>query len=256
MAAGLHKPDGLDTLTHKNLVPVFNDLKLEDLTGIARAFGLRLRQCGIYTPLDFLMAREDVLKKRVFRSVCGTYWYQRLRGYEVDDYQTKLGMVGRQWVVHKPTHEEEYLRSCLHYLTETVAIKLRHRNREARGVCVWMGFCEGGGFHEKKMYQTACYTNDEIWRRVYNLFAHRPKLMRVKIMGIYLYQLEPSRRDQLSMLDDIAKAERITAAVDKVNDFYGTFTVHSADALIGKQFIKQKVPFGGTEYFKLLLKRG
>lgn len=255
-AAGLHKPDGLDVITRENLLDVYGGLKLEDLTGIAKAFGLRLRMCGINTPLEFLNAREDVLKKMVFKSVCGTYWYRRLRGYEVDSAKTKLGMVGRQWVVHQPTHEEEYLKSCLHYLAETVAMKLRHRYHEARGVCVWMGFCEGGGFQQKRMYKTSCYTNEDIWERVSELFDLRPKRMRVKIMGIYLYGLEPSNRDQLCMLEDIKKAERVTEAVDKVNDFYGAFTVHSADALTGKQFIKQKIPFGGTEYFKLLLKRG
>ena len=255
MAAGLHKPDGLDTLTHKNLVEVFSGLELEDLTGIARAFSYRLRMHGINTPMEFLMAKEDTLKKLVFKGICGTYWYRRLRGFEVDDYKTKLGMVGRQWVVHQPTYEEEYLKSCLHFLTETVAMKLRHRNREARGVCVWMGFCEGGGFYERKTYKTPCYTNEDIWRRVEELFALRPRRMRVKIMGIYLYHLEPSFRSQISLLPEVERAERVTVAMDKVNDFYGAFTVHSADSLTGKQFIKQKIPFGGTEYFKLLLKR-
>lgn len=255
-AAGLHKPDGLDIITHDNLIETFQNLKLKDLNGIASAFDARLRMCGIDTPLDFLVAREDVLNKLVFKSICGTYWYRRLRGFEVDDNKTKLGMVGRQWMVHKPTHDEDYLRSCLHFLTETVAVKLRHRGREARGVCVWMGFCEGGGFHEKKMYKTPCYTNDEIWRRVVDLFALRPKRVRVKIIGVYLYGLEPARRDQLSLLEDVARAEQFTLAMDRVNDFYGAFTVHSADALTGRQLIKQKIPFGGTEYFKLLLKRG
>ncbi len=272
MAASLHKPDGLDVLTHKNIHEIFATLELEDLTGIAQAFGRRLRSYGIQTPTDFLAAREDWLQKVVFRSICGSYWYQRLRGFEVDDYQTKLGMVGRQWVVKNPTHEENYLRSCLHYLTETVAIKLRHRGKEARGVCVWMRFCDdgagfGGGweqagrggyirFRAKKMYKTACYTNDEIWRRVAELFDERPRRLRVRLMGVYLYQLEPSQRGQLKMFEDAVRADELTAAIDKVNDFYGTFTLHSADALTGKQNIKQKIPFGGTEYFKLLLKRG
>ncbi len=90
MAASLHKPDGLDVLTHKNIHEIFATLELEDLTGIAQAFGRRLRSYGIQTPTDFLAAREDWLQKVVFRSICGSYWYQRLRGFEVDDYQTKL----------------------------------------------------------------------------------------------------------------------------------------------------------------------
>ena len=41
----------------------------------------------------------------------------------------------------------------------------------------------------------------------------------------------------------------------KINEFYGTFTVYSATTLNGKKIVKQKIPFGGTEYFELLLKR-
>jgi hypothetical protein len=74
-------------------------------------------------------------------------------------------------------------------------------------------------------------------------------------MGMYLYQLEPSKKSQLSLLDDIAKAGDLTQAVDEINDFYGNFTVFSADTLTGTRNVKQKIPFGGTEYFELLLKR-
>ena len=79
--------------------------------------------------------------------------------------------------------------------------------------------------------------------------------MIVRTMGIYLYQLTPSTRSQLAMFDDVIKADYLTKAMDEINDFYGSFTVFSADTLIGKQNVKQKIPFGGTEYFDLLLKR-
>jgi hypothetical protein len=74
-------------------------------------------------------------------------------------------------------------------------------------------------------------------------------------MGLYLYQLEPSTRSQLSMFDDVVKADYLTRAMDEINDFYGSFTVFSADTLTGTRHVKQKIPFGGTEYFDLLLKR-
>lgn len=41
----------------------------------------------------------------------------------------------------------------------------------------------------------------------------------------------------------------------EINDFYGNFTVFTADTLTGTKTVKQKIPFGGTEYFELLLKR-
>jgi DNA polymerase IV len=254
-AAGLHKPDGLDVIDHTNLIEIYESLDLQDLTGIAEGYGSRLRAHGIFTPIQFLQAQESLLKRQVFRSINGHYWYQRLRGFEIDDYQTKLGMVGRQWVVKKPTHEDTYLRSCLHYLAETTGMKLRYRNMEARGVCVWLSFVAGGGFVDKKMYKVACYSNNDIWERVSSLFDKRPKHMAVRTMGLYLYQLEPSSRSQMDLFGLEERKSFLTQAIDEINDFYGTFTVYSADTLEGTKNVKQKIPFGGTEYFDLLLKR-
>ncbi len=254
-AAGLHKPDGLDVISHKNLIEVYESLKLEDLAGIAGGYGSRLRAHGISTPLEFLAADDGLLRKQVFRSINGLYWHERLRGYEMDDQPTNLGMVGRQWVVKKPSDNDDYLRSCMHFLVETTGMKLRYRNVEARGVCVWVEFSAGGGWRDKRMHRSTCYTNEDIWERVSRLFDHRPKHMVVRTMGLYLYELTPSSRSQLGLFEDVAKADYLTKAVDEINDFYGAFTVFSADTLVGKRNVRQKIPFGGTEYFELLLKR-
>lgn len=254
-AAGLHKPDGLDVIDYRNLIDVYKGMQLEDLSGIAEAYGSRLRAHGIHTPLEFLEASDDLLRRRVFRSINGLHWHERLRGYEVDDYKTNLGMVGRQWVVRKPNADDDFLRSCLHYLSETVGMKLRYRNVEARGVCVWVGFAAGGGWRDKVMLRQTIYSNQDIWLQVSRLFDRRPKHMVVNIMGLYLYELTPSSRSQLSMFDDVEKADYLTKAMDEINDFYGNFTIYAADTLTGTQNVKQKIPFGGTEYFELLLKR-
>ena len=254
-AAGLHKPDGLDVISHKNLISVYESMKLEDITGIADGYGSRLRAHGITTPLEFLQADDGLLRNQVFRSINGMYWHERLRGYEMDDRPTNLGMVGRQWVVKSPSNNDEYLRSCLHFLVETTGLKLRYRGVEARGVCVWVSFSAGGGWRDKKMFRTTFYTNQDLWERISRLFDHRPKHMIVRTMGLYVYELTPSSRSQLGLFDDTAKVHDLTKAMDEINDFYGSFTVFSADTLIGTRHVKQKIPFGGTEYFDLLLKR-
>lgn len=254
-AAGWHKPDGLDVLDYTNLLDYYSQIDLLDITGIAERNQARLNACNIYTPLQFFHAKEYTLKKQVFRSINGTYWYRRLRGYEIDDNDTKLGMVGRQWVVKDPSSDSEYLRSCLSYLCETTGMKLRYKNVEARGICVWATFQSGEFWKGKRMYKTTFYTNQEVYRRALEQFNGIPRGMVVRTIGLYCYMLTPSSRSQLSMFEDVAKQDWLTKSVDEINDFYGAFTVHSATSLAGKQIIKQKIPFGGTEYFELLLKR-
>ena len=77
----------------------------------------------------------------------------------------------------------------------------------------------------------------------------------VRIIGMYLYGLEPSSRNQLDLFGMHEKADNLTKSLDDINEFYGMFTVYSADAMTGTKNIKQKIPFGGTKYFDLLLKK-
>ena len=253
-AAGWHKPDGLDKIDAANLLEYYRQIELTDLSGIAERNEARLNACGIMSPLDFLEADEYRLKKQVFKSITGLYWYQRLRGYEIDDYDTNLGMVGRQWVVHRPSSRNDYLLPCLSFLCETTGTKLRYRQAEAGGVCVWARYQNGEHWHAKRMHKMAFYSNQDIYRHAMELFNQRPEGI-VTMIGVYCYRLAPSQRSQMSLFEDTLKKDWLTKAVDEINDFYGTFTLYSATSLNGQKIVKQKVPFGGTDYFDLLLKR-
>lgn len=255
LAAGLHKPDGLDVIDYKNLREVYGQLKLTDLPGIAEHFEARLNAAGIFTPLEFLEAREDVLHRQVFHSIIGKHWYSRLRGYEADDVQTKLGVVGRQFVMDKNTADESIILPRLHYLCQTTGMKLRFNNVDARGIIVWANFQNGESFYQRKMFKTTFYTDQEVYRRALLLFNQRPKHMVVSQIGVTCYQLTSSKRSQLGLLEHINKADWLTTAVDEINERYGSFTVSYGAAKKGGEIVKQKIPFGGTRYFELLLKR-
>lgn len=254
-AAGWHKPDGLDTLDHTNLIEYYKQINLTDISGIAERFEARLNACGIFTPMEFLKASSETLKRQVFHSVIGEDWYRRLRGFEADDRETKLGVVGRQWVLSKASSDENFLLPCFQYLCETTGKKLRFNNVDARGVLVWARFQNGESFVLRKMFKSSFYTDQEIYRRALYLFNQRPKHMIIQTMGITCYMLTPSQRSQLSMFESVNKEEWLTETVDELNERYGNFIIHAASSLKGKQLVKQKIPFGGTKYFDLLLKR-
>ena len=254
-AAGLHKPDGLDIIDYRNLRKVYGSLKLTDLTGIAEHYEARLNSAGIFTPLQFLDAPSDILRRLVFHSVVGEDWYQRLRGYEVDHNPTKLGNVGRQYVLDKPSADDAVLLPRFQYLCETTGLKLRYNNVDARGMLVWMTFQTGESWVQRKMFKSTFYTNHEVYRRALYLFNQRPKHMIVRSLGLTCYQLTPSTRSQASLFDSVNRESWLTEAMDEINERYGGFKIHAASTLQGKQIVKQKIPFGGTKYFELLLKR-
>jgi hypothetical protein len=79
--------------------------------------------------------------------------------------------------------------------------------------------------------------------------------MIVAAMGVTCYMLTPSNKSQPSLFEEVNKEAWLTSAIDEINERYGSFMVHSANSIEGKKVVKQKIPFGGTRYFELLLKR-
>jgi DNA polymerase-4 len=254
-AASLHKPDGLDAITYKNLRQVLSGLKLTDLFGIAERNQARLNACGIYTPLDLLGAPSELLKRQAFQSVIRDDWYKRLRGYEVDNQEWATKTVGRQYVMDVQRPSEELLRSRLAYLCATTAMKLRYKNLSARGVYIYLMYAGGDAWYERQMFKSSFFSSAEVHRRATLLFNRRPLDDWVRMMAVSCYALEPSNINQVSMLDEVNKEVWLTQAVDEINSQFGEFTVTLASSLKAKSVVKQKIPFGSTRYFDLLLNR-
>lgn len=252
-AASLHKPDGLDIIDHTNLRSTLASLELTDLTGIAARNEARLNASGIMTPLQFLDAPAELLRKRVFKSVCGDDWYKRLRGYEVDDYESATNTIGRQFVLDEMHPTDESVRARLASLCEGTGLKLRHKGLSARGISVHVGYKSGDAWHERRAFKSSFYTSDEIYRRATLLFNKRPRDDYERILAVTCYLLEPSIRNQASLLEEVEREHWLTTAVDSINEHFGNYTVTFASSLAAKGQIKQKIPFGSTRYFELLI---
>ena len=252
-AASLHKPNGLDVIDAGNLRDVFAALELEDLTGIARHNAARLNAVGIFTPLEFLDADEMTLRKIVFKSVCGTQWHQRLRGYEVDKRDFPLRSAGRQYVLEEYNMPPAKVLQRLHHLCESVGEKVRSQGLVARGVQVHArsykheGTGWGGKYwHARHMASAPFFSNQAIYAIARQLFDHAPYPL--KEIGVTCYELSPPSDSQLHLFgDELARDQAVTDAVDEINQRYGARTVHSADTL-ETAMVKQKIPFGSTRY--------
>lgn len=246
-AAGLHKPDGLDVITHENLRDTFRAMQLTDLTGIAHRNEQRLNAVGIETPLDFLDASAETLHKMVFKSVCGDEWYQRLRGYEVDDREFDLKSVGRQYVLEGPHLSEEKILQRLHHLSESVGAKLRSQSKVARGVFVYAKTYERDYWHARRMCEMPFFSNQAIYTLASQLFANAPP--HIREIGVSCYELGGDIDPQLSLFGDrIASEKQLVEAIDELNGRYGDRTIHAADTLGTGMYVKQKIPFGSTRY--------
>jgi DNA polymerase-4 len=252
LAASLHKPDGLDLIDHHNLRSTLAGLKLTDLNGIAERNQARLNSVLIYTPLQFLDAPSEILRRRVFKSVCGEDWYKRLRGYEIDDQTYDTKTVGRQYVLEDSHLDNVAVCSRLAYLCETTGMKLRYKSLCARGIMVYVRFASGDYWYDKKVFKTTFFSNAEILRRALLLFNRRPSDGDIREIGISCYKLSPSEQGQLSLLEEVNREVWLSQAMDCINQQYGEFTITYALSYPSRELVKQKIPFGSTRYFELL----
>lgn len=253
-AASLHKPNGLDVITHENLRDVFASLKLTDLTGIAGRMEQRLNAVGVFTPLELLDVSEEVLRRQVYKSVDGTYWYKRLRGWEVDKRDFPLRSAGRQYVLDGYKMPRAEVLKRLHHLCEEVGWKVRSQGLVARGVRVHArGYHhEGRGWggkywHARHMASLPFFSNQAIYTQAAQLFQSAPPL--VKEIGVTCYELSEPEDKQLSIFgDELARTKAVTDAADEINSRYGKRTIHSADTLTTNMMMREKIPFGSTRY--------
>ena len=246
-AAGLNKPDGLDVVDATNLRKVYKTMKLTDITGIASHMQHRLNAVSIFTPIQFLDTDMVSLQKVVFKSVNGIYWYQRLRGYEVDDRTTDVKTVGRQYVLENRDLTHSQIQARLHNLCESVGYRMRSQNKVARGVHIYIRTVDRKYWHTCTMSQIPFYSDKTINTIAQQLFLSAPG--NVQEIGVRCYELSNNDNPQVSLFnDEVVREQQLVGAIDDINQRFGDRTVHSANTLNTGRFIKTKIPFGSARY--------
>ena len=245
VAAGLHKPDGLDTITGETLRDTYSNLTLLDLPGINTRFQARLNIAGVYTPLQFLDAPIDLLKKQVFKSITGVYWFMRLRGHEIDAIDFGRKSFGQQYALGDKTADIQKLSQLLMKLCEKTGRRLRGGGYVAGGIHLWLNF-ENRQFwaQGKKLKADICSTQD-IFLAAQRLLNTVDIPARVTNMGVTVYHLHPANPEQISLFaDSRLDTKSIANASDIINNRYGEFTLVPALMANMQDTILKRVAFG------------
>lgn len=252
MAAGLNKPDGLDTITGENLREVYSKLELIDLTGINVRYQARLKAAGIHTPLQFLDTEAHVLKKEVFKSIVGYYWYLRLRGHEIDNVDTKTRSFGQQYALGQKTYDRQELSRLLMKLCEKTGRRLRKHGYAAQGVHLMLGFEDRRYWAKGRKQKSDLYATQDIFIAVQRLLDSATIPCKVTNISVTVFDLHKEALSQASLFDDTRLDRRsLAVAADEVNDRYGEFTLIPALMANMQDTILKRVPFGSVRDMEL-----
>ena len=168
VAAGLHKPDGLDEINRENFLDIYSGLKLTDLTGIKERNAARLNSMGIYSVLDFYNAPVWRLHA-AFHSITGLYWHTRLAGYEVDDVEYGRRSYGNSVAIGANLSEVEELSPILARLTEKMCSRLRSAGYRARGIHLMIAYKNGSWWHKGRLLPQARFDSRDFYKAAFQL---------------------------------------------------------------------------------------
>lgn len=248
-AAGLHKPDGLDVITSNNVRDIYEKLSLIDLCGINVRYQARLNAYGIFTPIQFLDADLQKLKKQVFRSIVGYYWYLRLRGWEIDAVDFKRRSYGQSYALGKKTDNPEALAQLLMKLTEKMGRRLRHAGYTARGIHVAVIYTDWTYWHKGKVFDTEMFTTQELYKKALLVFNKQPERKVVAKLAVSCFDLSQNKSMQEGLFDNdsVERSRSVSEACDSINDKWGEYVITPALMMGMDKLILDRVAFGGVK---------
>jgi DNA polymerase-4 len=247
LAASLHKPDGLDTITYENLLDVYAQSQLTDLNGINTRYQARLNAAGIYTPMEFFQADCQYLTKQVFKSVNGYHWFLRLRGWETDSVIFGRKSFGNSYALQKQTCKKEELAPLMMKLCEKTGRRLRRHNFVAYGVYVAVLYADGTHWGHGKKFSSSIYTSEEINTKAWLLLNRQPEWKKVRNLAVSVFDLSAASREQLPLFEsEQTKRRQLSDAADEINDKYGEFIITPALMMGMEGTILDRISYGNV----------
>lgn len=244
-AASLHKPDGLDEINYGNYLDIYSQLKLTDLCGIKQRNTIRLAALGISDVLDFYKAPIWKLKA-AFHSICGYYWYVRLRGWEIDDINFARRSYGNSYALPKALVTSEKLSPILSKLVEKMGVRLRKAGYKSRGVHLAIAFRDGTYWHKSRAVTKAVFDSRDIFKEAFKLLLislRKP----VRDLAVSCFNLTKSKSSQLELFEDVPRKEKLVQAIDRVNKSWGDFVVRPGRMIKTDSLVSDRIAFGNIK---------
>lgn len=250
LATSLHKPDGLDLIDYKNLLNTYSIVKLIDLNGIGPHFERRLNASGIISAVDFFQAQESFLRKNVFKGMTGYYWYLRLRGWEIDDFESPCKSFGQEYSLQEKTKDPEKLKKIIMKLCEKMGRRLRRSNQSASGIHLGILYQDYSFWHHGKKINRAISSTKDLFAEIMNIFVLQTEIKIVSKISVSCFSLTEDSNQQLKLIDlGEEKIDTISNAIDKINDRFGEFTMVPAIMMDMKDTVVDRIAFGKSGLF-------
>lgn len=245
VASDMKKPDGCVAITRENVQETLEKLFIEDLCGIKKGYGNRLRASGIKTAHDMYRSTPEVLV-RAFGSKVGRDWWFRLHGFTEGDrkyteVQKTFGQSHAMYLPKVPSDPETL--SILSQLAYKMARRLRETYFGASGVFVSCVFSGHESWQKSQTLSHTIFSSDDFYKAVLSLLHEAPSLP-IRILAVSCFGMVSEGNIQEELFDTGNKKDSLTHALDAIGRKWGDDALMSARALSGHSKILDRIPFG------------
>ena len=229
--AKLHKPNGFTVIPPWEACKRLSTVPVTELCGIKQGIGNYLAARGVHTCGDMERLPISELARR-FGNPGRRIWLMA-QGLDPDSIHKDVPppkQVSAGKVTPPATRDRRLLAAFLQHMAELVAYRLRHNRFQAKNY--WVGLLADGGWIEAQ-YQSAVPTDDGA---TLNRFCVDHLTHHWRGQGIHQVMLNARDPQPINQQPDLftslpEKRQWLNAAMDRINEKYGQFTLMPAKLL-------------------------
>lgn len=291
MAGSLYKPDGLVVILDEiAAMRILDQIQLDEVCGIGFRIKNRLNNIGIFTfselrkvPLELLLASFKSYGKVLYDMARGIDERLVIPFYE----KAEVKSIGHRHTIDHDTANPQEIKQILLKLTELIGRRLRAKKLVGKTVvCYYRSTFQlstpgvaaqfdhnlflnqstsqlaarvngsqknSSSFQGAGMQAKIEFTSDglKIFEGAWKIFLQIWDRKEIRMIGTSVSNLKSEKPQNLSLLEDERRQEKITAAMDNINDRFGEFTLQRAVLLHSQKIYRKPNPFLADRRFKL-----
>lgn len=246
-AADVCGTDDLMIIKEKDLETVFYGRGLQEAWGINRKIEARLNRLGILTLDD--LRKYPVANLLQVMGKYGYYLWAHLNGVELSGVRAEREpsekSIGHSYCLPKKTRDLSFLSRVLMKLCEKTGRRLRERGKEATVLHVGWRYENFGGFHNSQKTSSRLFTSFSIFHTAFNVLNTAQLMDNISMLAISVSGLQPPSK-QMSLFNDSNKQNKISRAMDEINDQYGEHVVFFGSMFGTSDYARDRIGFRKT----------
>lgn len=229
LGSDMVKPDGLVLIAPDDVPEVMENLPVKDLCGIGPSLSGQLAYMGVRTcgelgrtPLRYLAARFGALGGRLRdmgRGIDGSA-VKAMHDQEREEARS----IGHSMTLEQDCADRERLERHILQLSEKVGRRMRRNGYRGRTVSLTLRYADFTTFsRQRRLPRSLCHGPD-VFSAAIGIFRDIGLKQPVRLVGLSVSGLA-LRSEQVPLFNDERRRAFTSAAMDRINDQYGDFTV-------------------------------